>query len=199
MTVSKALGLDWMNMARQIASALADLHRAVPPGDPAVPSVGIDWLQPTTLAVNAQYAAEPWKEFWRELHGLVATTDLVATGFIHRDFGVTHLLWHRARLEVSGILGWERAGYGPRDCDLARARLDLTLQCGRLEAADLFTRAYEVEFGERLGDRRFWDLAVGLSNVDALDSWQRNYAELGRSDLTHGILWIRLLEFLRLR
>ncbi len=199
MTLSKGSDWSWVAMTRKIAGVLVDVHGAIPAGDPAVPSVGFDWLQPTALGVTAEYAPNPWGGFWHELHGLAEETKVAATGFIQRDFRVVHLLWRRLGSQVSGIFGWERAGYGPRGWDLARARLDLTLQCGGSEAADLVAAAYEEAEGEPLGDRRFWDLAVGLSSIDALDSWGRGYAELGRGDLKLQTLQVRLLEFLRHR
>jgi hypothetical protein len=199
MTLSKGSDWDWVGMTQKIGALLVDVHRAIPAGDPAVPSVAFDWLRPTELEVTAEYASNPWGGFWRELHGLAAGTKIAATGFIQRDFRVVHLLWRRLGSKVSGIFGWERAGHGPTGWDLARARLDLTLQLGGTEAAELVTSAYEEVDGESLGDRRFWDLAVGLSSIDALDSWARGYAELGRGDLALQTLTVRLLEFLRHR
>jgi aminoglycoside phosphotransferase (APT) family kinase protein len=199
-TLSRDLGsLEWVAMTKAVAGALVDVHRAIPVEDVAVPTVDLGWLEPAALGASAEYAPDPWKGFWRELRDLAAKTEISTGWFIQRDFRVTHLLWRRARSEVTGIVGWERAGYGPRAWDLARARLDLTLQCGGPEPARLVTDFYEQGAREPVGALRFWDLAVGLSAIDALDSWGRGYGALGRADLSPQTLWIRLLDFLRNR
>ncbi len=199
MTLSKESGLDWIAMAQEIGRTLADVHRAVPAGDPSVPSAVFDWLQPDALGVSAEYASSPWRGFWQELEDLAGEIEITSDGFIQRDVRVVDLFWDRLHLRISGVLGWERAGYGPRGWDLAKARLDATLQCGWFQPADLVTDAYEAAWGDPVVDGRFWDLAVGLSSIEALDVLQRGYAELGRADLMQPTLWTRLLESLRHR
>jgi aminoglycoside phosphotransferase (APT) family kinase protein len=199
MTLSKESGHDWITMAQEIGRTLAEIHRAVPAGDPSVPSVVFDWLQPDALGASVEYASSPWRGFWQELQGLAGETEIASDGFIQRDVRVADLLWDRVHLRISGVLGWERAGFGPRGWDLAKARLDATLQCGGFEPADLVIDAYEAAWGDPVVDRRFWDLAVALSSIEALDVLQRGYAELGRLDLMQPTLWTRLLEFVRHR
>jgi aminoglycoside phosphotransferase (APT) family kinase protein len=82
--------------------------------------------------------------------------------FIHRDYHPGSVLWDGT--QVTGVVDWATAAWGPPGIDLARMRLNLASRHGR-DIADRFVAAYVAAGGEPLARNPFWDL---LDAVDLL-------------------------------
>ena len=92
--------------------------------------------------------------------------------FIHRDFHPGNVLWWRGRL--SGIVDWASACRGPVGCDVAHCRTNL-FNWADDEAADRFTRAYELMTG--VAHHPFWEVAAVLESHRSVSGERR----LGRA------------------
>ncbi|MHB8463454.1 MAG: aminoglycoside phosphotransferase family protein, partial [Acidimicrobiales bacterium] len=82
--------------------------------------------------------------------------------FVHRDLHPGNVLWTRQR--VSGIVDWANACRGPRGCDVAHCRSNLTV-LGGADAADRFLAAYQAVTGETY--HPYWELAGLLEREPA--------------------------------
>jgi hypothetical protein len=130
-------------------------------------------------------AASSVKARWHSIIG----EPLVLT---HYDFWSGNVVWNACRL--SGIVDWNGGSLGPRGFDVGWCRLDLYLLYDE-EIADRFLRSYESAFGEVLPDPARWDLWAVARSDDDVDTWVPNYVDLGRADLTAGVLRRRHREW----
>lgn len=99
---------------------------------------------------------------------------------VHTDFWSGNVVARES--VVTGIVDWSGAALGPRCYDVSWCRLDLVLLFDRA-TADAFLAAYETAAGASVGDISLWDswaLARSHTNVE---TWEPNYAPLGRADL----------------
>jgi aminoglycoside phosphotransferase (APT) family kinase protein len=110
----------------------------------------------------------------------------------HFDYWSGNVVWDTHRL--TGIVDWNGGSLGPRGFDVGWCRLDLYLLYDA-EIADLFLRSYEAAFGEVLTDPAMWDLWAVARSDHAVDTWVRNYGDLGRVDLTAAALRNRHREW----
>jgi aminoglycoside phosphotransferase (APT) family kinase protein len=110
----------------------------------------------------------------------------------HYDFWSGNVVWDADRL--SGIVDWNGGSLGPRGFDVGWCRLDLYLLYDE-EIADLFLHSYEAAFDEVLHDTALWDLWAVARSDDTVDTWVPNYLDLGRPDLTAGVLRKRHREW----
>ncbi len=124
---------------------------------------------------------------WTERHELWERVIDVVTGpvpggercFIHRDFHPWNLLWVEG--ELTGVVDWPTAAWGPPGIDLARMRLNLAREPGP-EAAARF-----LEIAGPEGHHPYWDL------LDATDG----LAEDDRpTDAEEAAAWERLEAYL---
>jgi aminoglycoside phosphotransferase (APT) family kinase protein len=74
---------------------------------------------------------------------------------IHRDYHPGNVLWDGT--QVTGVVDWATAAWGPSGIDLARMRLNLAAHVGR-EAADRFVVAYVTAGGDASAHNPYWDL-----------------------------------------
>lgn len=75
--------------------------------------------------------------------------------FIHRDYHPGNVLWDGT--QVSGVVDWATAAWGPPGIDLARMRMNLASHHGR-DIADRFFVAYVAAGGDASARNPFWDL-----------------------------------------
>jgi aminoglycoside phosphotransferase (APT) family kinase protein len=98
---------------------------------------------------------------WREAIQIAALPEPPGRRcFIHRDYHHGNTLWQSGQL--TAILDWDRASWGPPSIDLARMRQNLVIDYGA-NLADSFTRAYRELSGKPLDNLAYWDI------VDILD------------------------------
>jgi aminoglycoside phosphotransferase (APT) family kinase protein len=99
----------------------------------------------------------------------------------HYDYWSGNALWQEGVL--TGVVDWSGASRAPRGFDVSWCRLDLVLLHG-LATAEVFLAAYQEAAGEAVPDVTLWDLfTLARSNPD-VETWQPNYHDLGRADLT---------------
>ena len=75
--------------------------------------------------------------------------------FIHRDYHPGNVLWDGT--QVTGVVDWATAAWGPPGIDLARMRLNLASHLGR-GIADRFVVAYVTAGGDPSTRNPVWDL-----------------------------------------
>ncbi len=99
----------------------------------------------------------------------------------HYDYWSGNALWQEGVL--TGIVDWSGASRAPRGYDVSWCRLDLVLLHG-LATAEVFLAAYQDAAGEAVPDVALWDLFALASSHHIVETWQPNYHDLGRTDLT---------------
>jgi aminoglycoside phosphotransferase (APT) family kinase protein len=161
---------DPVGWAAELGRALAVVHGVPAERTRELPSVfdgrGSDQLLEGPLAPRLRAS---WPEVAAAPEVLVHT-DFWSGNVVARDGAVT------------GIVDWSGAALGPRGYDVAWGRLDLVLLFD-LATADAFLTAYEAAAGVSVGAISRWDswaLARSHTNVE---TWEPNYAPLGRADL----------------
>ena len=75
--------------------------------------------------------------------------------FIHRDYHPGNVLWDGS--QVTGVVDWATAAWGPPGIDVARMRMNLAAHSGR-DVADRFAVAYVAAGGDLSARDPFWDL-----------------------------------------
>jgi aminoglycoside phosphotransferase (APT) family kinase protein len=171
--ITPADPVDW---ATQLGRTLARVHAA----PPAV-TVGLDRVldRPTAgLAVLAGPAA-------RTVVGDWAAIRAAAPALSHGDFWSGNTVWEAGRL--TGVVDWSRAAVGPPGFDVGWCRLDLVLLYDE-SVADVFFTAYCQASATPVPDPRRWDLWALARSHDIVATWDGNYRDLGRPDLTGPVL-----------
>lgn len=87
------------------------------------------------------------------------------------------------RRHLTGVVDWTGAGIGPRSLDVGWCRLDLYLLHGE-HAADAFLDSYQAACGSGLAGRLLADLWAVARSHEHVETWEPNYSDLGRADLT---------------
>jgi aminoglycoside phosphotransferase (APT) family kinase protein len=172
--------------ARQLGQALARLHATPPTRYAALPSV-----------LDRDGASR------ENLHGPAAATvgghwDRINTAprvLTHCDFWSGNVLWNDGVL--SGVVDWTGGGSGPAGLDVGWCRLDLYLLYDE-QIADVFLASYQAATGT-VTDSRLWDLWAVARSFTIVESWDGNYAPLGRDDLTASELRRRHTQWTTLR
>jgi aminoglycoside phosphotransferase (APT) family kinase protein len=157
--------------AAQLGQILARLHATSPTRYSALPNV-----------LEREGAGRA------NLHGPAAATvdghwDQISTApmvLTHHDFWSGNLLWNDG--VVSGVVDWSGGGAGPAGLDVGWCRLDLYLLYDE-QIADVFLASYQAAGGSVI-DSWLWDLWAVARSFTIVDSWDGNYAPLGRGDLT---------------
>ena len=96
--------------------------------------------------------------------------------FIHRDYHPGNVLWDGN--QVTGVIDWATAAWGPPGIDLARMRMNLAAHLGT-DVADQFLVAYIAAGGDRSARDPFWDLLDAANVLPDLSS----PAPLGDGDI----------------
>jgi aminoglycoside phosphotransferase (APT) family kinase protein len=103
----------------------------------------------------------------------------------HGDFWSGNTVWEAGRL--TGVVDWSGAAVGPRGFDVGWCRLDLYLLYDE-SVADVFLTAYREASGTPVPDPLRWDLWSLARSHDIVGTWDGNYRDLGRPDLTAPVL-----------
>lgn len=119
--------------------------------------------------------------------------------FLHRDFHPGNVLFEGEgdELRVSGVVDWVETSWGPADLDVAHCSTAVALLYGA-EYGLGFGERYAALGGRRLADGRehlYWRLLDALGYAADAGKLAGPWRELGRGDLTAGVLGGRLREY----
>jgi aminoglycoside phosphotransferase (APT) family kinase protein len=104
---------------------------------------------------------------------------------VHGDFWSGNVVARNG--VVTGVVDWSGAVRGPRGYDVAWCRLDLVLLFEQT-IADAFLVAYEAAAGVNVRNVWSWDSWAAARSHSNVETWEPNYAPLGRADLTPSVL-----------
>ena len=113
-----------------------------------------------------EYSGGP--DLWSEMRELFSRLVPDVPSLLHIDYWSGNILW--AKNEISAVLDWEEAAYGDPAVDVAYARMNIVLM-GAPEAADEFLQVYESEFGRRVMNLGFWELAASVRPMTDPVDW----------------------------
>ncbi|MGX9890391.1 alpha/beta fold hydrolase [Streptomyces sp. NPDC002276] len=116
--------------------------------------------------------------------------------FLHRDFHPGNVLFTGAGpgLRISGVVDWVETSWGPADLDVAHCSTALALLHGPAYGLD-FRERYEAHGGRVLADgadHLYWRLLDALHYCPDGAKFAGPWRDLGRDDLTSGVLGARL-------
>ncbi|WP_318199532.1 phosphotransferase family protein [Streptomyces sp. SCL15-4] len=116
--------------------------------------------------------------------------------FLHRDFHPGNVLFTDTDggLRISGIVDWVETSWGPADLDVAHCSTALALLHG-VPAGMRFADRYVAAGGTLAADgpsRLYWRLLDALGFAPDAEKVAVPWRELGREDLTAGVLTQRL-------
>lgn len=116
--------------------------------------------------------------------------------FLHRDFHPGNVLFTGAgpELRISGVVDWVETSWGPADLDVAHCSTALALLHGPAYGLD-FRERYEAHGGRQLADgpdHLYWRLLDALHYCPDGAKLAGPWRDLGRDDLTSGVLGARL-------
>jgi aminoglycoside phosphotransferase (APT) family kinase protein len=158
--------------ARQLGEALARIHATSRDRLGGFQdALGRPGVSPAALAgPAASVVATNW--------GLLAGQ---AGSLTHYDFWSGNTVWRSGVL--TGVVDWTGAAVGPPGLDAGWCRLDLYLLHGE-RVADQFLDSYQAASRRALPQPRLCDLWAVARSCHQVESWVRNYRDLGRADLT---------------
>ncbi len=121
--------------------------------------------------------------------------------FLHRDFHPGNVLFdgEGESVRVTGVVDWVETSWGPADLDVAHCSTALALLHGP-RSGMAFADAYLAAGGALArdpGDHLYWRLLDALAFAPDAEKVAGPWRELGREDLTPGLLTGRLEEYLR--
>lgn len=173
-----------------LAAQLAGVHTVVPDERPRTYQA---WTSPERVRT-------PGGALWERAVDVIRREPPVYEGcFLHRDFHPGNVLFsgEGARLRVSGVVDWVETSWGPADLDVAHCSTALALLHGP-EHGLRFRERYEAHGGRRLadaGDHVYWRLLDALAYSPDAAKLAGPWRELGRTDLTPGVLGERLTAY----
>ena len=147
-----------------MAAALAEIHAA----DAALRSVVGPFRPYYELARLRIPAATSRPGLWRDAIALSRDEPpSPVLCFLHRDYHPGNTIW--LGRELSGIVDWGTASWGPAAVDLAHWRANLGTRHG-VDVADPVLTAYAAVTGALPADQSWWDIRILLDFVDDPDS-----------------------------
>ncbi|MGC5035492.1 alpha/beta fold hydrolase [Streptomyces sp. DT190] len=170
-----------------LAAQLAAIHRVVPGQRPRTYQA---WTSPER--VNA-----PRGRVWERAVDVIRRAPPPYEGcFLHRDFHPGNVLFTGAGagLRISGVVDWVETSWGPADLDVAHCSTALALLYGA-EYGLGFREHYAARGGRPLADgpdHLYWRLLDALAYAPDAAKLAEPWRELGRTDLTPGVLRERL-------
>lgn len=163
--------------AEQLGRALARIH--------AVPLARFGRLRSGMAAASSATGPAPAAAVLAACGYRLRAQENVLT---HYDYWSGNVLWNEQTL--TGIVDWSGASRAPRGFDVSWCRLDLVLLHGEA-AAETFLAAYQRAARTTVPEIALWDVYASATSHPAVETWQPNYAGLGRADLTAAVLRAR--------
>ncbi|MEV6287744.1 aminoglycoside phosphotransferase family protein [Kribbella sp. NPDC051770] len=108
---------------------------------------------------------------------------------LHRDFHPGNVLFDGD--QVSGVVDWVETSWGPADLDVAHCSTALALLHGP-EVGLRFADHYVAAGGQLSGELRHWQVLDALGFAPDAEKVAGPWRDLGRTDLTPGVLQDRL-------
>ncbi|MEU6297728.1 phosphotransferase family protein [Streptomyces erythrochromogenes] len=178
--------------AALLARQLVGIHR-LPVTASQRPRAYQAWTSPERVTPPA---ATERPELWRRAVDVIRQDPPAHQGrFLHRDFHPGNVLFAGtgADLRISGVVDWVETSWGPADLDVAHCATALALLHG-VPAGMGFADRY-VAAGGSLDDgtaHLYWRLLDALAFAPDAEKVAVPWRELGRVDLTAGVLTQRL-------
>ncbi|MCX4847298.1 phosphotransferase family protein [Streptomyces sp. NBC_00893] len=179
-----------------LAAQLAAVHR-VEVDDRTRPRDYEAWTGPDRVRVPAA-TARPL--LWRRAVDVIRREPpAYVPRFLHRDFhpGNVLFLGEGARLRIGGVVDWVETSWGPADLDVAHCSTALALLHGPSVGMG-FAGQYAAAGGRPLAsgaDHLYWRLLDALAHAPDAEKVAVPWRELGRADLTPGVLMERLEKY----
>lgn len=181
-----------------LAGQLARIHGVVPGERPR----GYQAWTSVERVRGAREVYGVWGPLWERAVEVIGREAPAYEGcFLHRDFHPGNVLFTGAGagLRVSGVVDWVETSWGPADLDVAHCSTALALLYGP-EWGLGFRSRYEAGGGRRLaegGAYLYWCLLDALAYFPDAGKLAGPWRELGRGDLTVGVLGGRLEGYVR--
>lgn len=120
--------------------------------------------------------------------------------FLHRDFHPGNVLFTEdgSTIRISGVVDWVETSWGPADLDVAHCSTALALLHGA-ETGMTFAERYVASGGELAKDAAahlYWRLLDALAFAPDAEKVAVPWRQLGRTDLTPGLLSRRLEDYI---
>jgi aminoglycoside phosphotransferase (APT) family kinase protein/dienelactone hydrolase len=170
-----------------LAGQLARIHRVVPDERPRLYQA---WTSPERVRT-------PEGALWERAVDVIRRDPPPYEGcFLHRDFHPGNVLFsgEGAGLRITGVVDWVETSWGPADLDVAHCSTALALLHGP-EYGLGFRDRYEAHGGRRPAtgaDHLYWRLLDALAYAPDVAKLAGPWRELGRTELTAGVLGERL-------
>ncbi|MEU3106022.1 phosphotransferase family protein [Streptomyces griseoflavus] len=183
--------------AGPLARQLLRIHR-VPVTGRSRPRAYQAWTSPERVS-PPEDTGRP--ELWRRAVDVIRREPPAYRGcFLHRDFHPGNVLFSGdgADLRISGVVDWVETSWGPADLDVAHCATALALLHGvpaGMRFADLYAAAGGT-LEEEPGAHLYWRLLDALAFAPDAEKVAVPWRELGRTDLTPGVLTRRLEDYL---
>ncbi|WP_079403719.1 phosphotransferase family protein [Streptomyces sp. 3211] len=183
--------------AALLARQLVDIHRLRVPVQRR-PRTYQAWASPERVTPPA---ATGRPELWRRAVDVIRRDAPAYRGcFLHRDFHPGNVLFTGtgADLRISGVVDWVETSWGPADLDVAHCSTALALLHG-VPAGMGFADRYVAAGGTLAEDpaaHLHWRLLDALGFAPDAEKVAVPWRELGRADLTTGVLTERLESYL---
>ncbi|MFE7616301.1 phosphotransferase family protein [Streptomyces sp. NPDC057496] len=119
--------------------------------------------------------------------------------FLHRDFHPGNVLFtgQGSGARIGGVVDWVETSWGPADLDVAHCSTALALLHGVPAGTD-FAGRYAAAGGRPVAsgaDHLYWRLLDALAHAPDAEKVATPWRELGRADLTPGLLTERLESY----
>ncbi|MFE3020992.1 phosphotransferase family protein [Streptomyces sp. NPDC059256] len=183
--------------AELLARQLVRIHR-LPVTAQQRPRTYQAWASPERVTLPA-VTARP--ELWERAFDVIRRKPPAHQGrFLHRDFHPGNVLFTGAGddLGISGVVDWVETSWGPADLDVAHCSTALALLHGIPEGMRFADRY--VATGGTLADddtdHLYWRLLDALGFAPDAEKVAVPWRELGRVDLTSGVLTQRLETYI---
>ncbi|GHF44141.1 phosphotransferase family protein [Streptomyces griseosporeus] len=180
-----------------LARQLVRIHR-LPVTAQQRPRTYQAWASPERVTVPA---ATERPELWQRALDVIRREPPAWQGcFLHRDFHPGNVLFTGTDDDprISGIVDWVETSWGPADLDVAHCSTALALLHG-VPAGMRFADRYVAAGGtlaEDTADHLHWRLLDALGFAPDAEKVAVPWRELGRVDLTAGVLTRRLEEYI---
>ncbi|MFF1557387.1 phosphotransferase family protein [Streptomyces sp. NPDC058279] len=188
---------DAERRAELLARQLVRVHRLAVP-EPRRPRTYQAWTSPERVSPPT-VTVRP--RLWRRAVDVIRRDPPAYRGrFLHRDFHPGNVLFTGTGddLRISGVVDWVETSWGPADLDVAHCSTALALLHG-VPAGMAFADRYAAAggtLGDDGADHLHWRLLDALAFAPDAEKVAVPWRDLGRVDLTVGVLTRRLEDYL---